>query len=493
MDTINRIRVFILSLPNMVIRFIFSIPALFNRFCNGLEVSFNMLTQALPLICSYVFGVGLIPIIILYFVGGLKDETNHTDPDVFAGVSLALMFTNVTGLSVLIGMAGAVETMASQLFGAGRLREVGYCVQRSILVLSMTCVPILIIWCLAAIIFHRIGISDTVCRIVDITVKLRMLGLPMDVFRCTFERYLTAVGVTEPLMIASLIFDGLLILLCILNNEIFGLGYVGIMLSFVIASYISGFYMLLTSVFYQAVKATLQLPHESALLHMADFVSLGLSGVVMLCSEWWAYEILTIFASLISTQAIDAQAIIITTIGLAYCVLLGVSMVVSVSIGNLIGQDTNRDAKYIGTVGLVAIVYVQTAISMCIYLFGHQYLTLFTNDTEVTTIALDSMRYLPIFVVGDGLQCIGGAILRGAGKQSVGALLNFISFYIVGLPMSWIFCFKLDYGVCGLLMGMSCANYCQIVAQLYLIYFCSDYIFNNNGLWLHYSPIPGDG
>jgi hypothetical protein len=38
---------------------------------------------------------------------------------VFAAVSLANMFANVSCMSVLIGMSGAVETLASQSNGAG--------------------------------------------------------------------------------------------------------------------------------------------------------------------------------------------------------------------------------------------------------------------------------------------------------------------------------------------------------------------------------------
>ena len=30
----------------------------------------------------------------------------------------------------------------------------------------------------------------------------------------------------------------------------------------------------------------------------------------MLCSQWWAFEFLTIFASLVSTEAVAAQAVI---------------------------------------------------------------------------------------------------------------------------------------------------------------------------------------
>jgi len=58
----------------------------------------------------------------MYYAGHL--EGSGGDPDagtvIFAGISLANMYANVTGFAFLIGMSSAVDTLASQQNGAQR-------------------------------------------------------------------------------------------------------------------------------------------------------------------------------------------------------------------------------------------------------------------------------------------------------------------------------------------------------------------------------------
>lgn len=44
---------------------------------------------------------------------------------------------------------------------------------------------------------------------------------------------------------------------------------------------------------------------------------------------------------------------------------------------------------------------------------------------------------------------MAGAIVRGAGKQKVGAICNFVSFYVVGFPIGVSLMFPLNMGVVG--------------------------------------------
>ena len=49
-----------------------------------------------------------------------------------AAVGLATSLMNITGSAVVIGLAGAIDTLASQAFGAGRPEETGRVLQARI-------------------------------------------------------------------------------------------------------------------------------------------------------------------------------------------------------------------------------------------------------------------------------------------------------------------------------------------------------------------------
>lgn len=47
------------------------------------------------------------------------------------------------------------------------------------------------------------------------------------------------------------------------------------------------------------------------------------------------------------------------------------------------------------------------------------------------------------------LQGVTGGIVRGAGKQSVGAVCNLLSFYFIGLPIGVSLMFPVKMGILG--------------------------------------------
>jgi multidrug resistance protein, MATE family len=437
----------------------------------------------------YTLSWGVVPIIMLYFVGQLHAPQQDITV-IMAGISLSTTFANVTGVSVLIGLASAVETMASQLYGSHQYREVGYVVQRSILILGLACIPIFIVWHLAPALFHMCGVSTEICHIVGVALRIRALGLPMDVIRYSLERYLTAINVTRPLMIASLFLDIELIILCFSTVIMSQLDYTSICYNFIISSYLGGLVLIAVCSRNEVVMEPLQYPSLEAFLHWGDFLKLGGAGALMLCCEWWAYEILVLMAGFLGTAAIDAQSIILMFVGLLYSLPLGFSTVVSVHIGQCIGAGRLDDAKIAGYTGTITIILVQGALSLAVWVVGPWYVAMFTSDEHVLSLIRHAIAYVCAFVLLDGLQNVGSGILRGAGKQNLGAALNFIAFYLIGLPMSYVICFRWDFGVSGLILGMTFANAFQALAQQLMLTVWPDVLFAETGAWLNYHNEP---
>lgn len=62
-------------------------------------------------------------------------------------------------------------------------------------------------------------------------------------------------------------------------------------------------------------------------------MALGVPGVVMVCAEWWAFEILALAAGLLGETKLAAQAVILNTCSLTYSIPLGVCIATSTRIG----------------------------------------------------------------------------------------------------------------------------------------------------------------
>ena len=93
---------------------------------------------AWPTVFSYFF-YHLVSMISLFFAGRVGEVE-------LAAGTLAISFINVTGPSVYIGLASALETLSSQAFGAKNYRMVGIVLQRGVWILGITCILTWALW-----------------------------------------------------------------------------------------------------------------------------------------------------------------------------------------------------------------------------------------------------------------------------------------------------------------------------------------------------------
>lgn len=63
-----------------------------------------------------------------------------------SGVAIATFISNVTGFSLLFGMAGALETLCGQAYGAKQNQKVGTYTYCSLISLIPIFIPISILW-----------------------------------------------------------------------------------------------------------------------------------------------------------------------------------------------------------------------------------------------------------------------------------------------------------------------------------------------------------
>lgn len=443
-------------------------------------IAWKLLSDSYPVMVSSLCTFGIIDFVLFFFVGQLEVENTI---DVFAGVSLAQMFGNVTVLSLLWGLASAVETLASQANGAGKYREVGIIVQRSILLVGISAVPLAFIWLGATTVFAHFGITPSVCDIIQTCLYVRLFELPGNVLICSLECFLTAIGITTPLLYANVALNGVFALLCFISVYVLDYSYVGIAWAHVIATYCCCIVEIWLSVEHEKVWSLLfqqQLSWREALcdLHACwIFMSLGFYGAIMLCCEWWAYELLTLLAGSLGTPQVAAQSIIFATINIIYSVPYGMGTMVTSGIGNHLGRGEIELAKRLCVVAYYNVIVLEVLLSLGVYYLCNQYLHLYTSDPTVLDITVQAIPLVTALVICDGLQTTGSSVLKGAGKQDIGAVVNFISFYLIGLPLSWYSCFRLNHGVTGLVFGMAVANLLQVILHAVMFYVGSGDIF----------------
>jgi putative MATE family efflux protein len=308
-------------------------------------------------------------------------------------------------------------------------------------------------------------------------MKIRALALPSDILSTSYSKYLMSIGVTSPGLYGTVT---LIISLFVLDNYFINhlsWSYVSLAWGFVFARYVADCTTLISSLFYPAVRNTLTFPHRDAFLNLTEFLSLGLPGCAMLCTEWWAFELLSIFASQLGSEEVAAQTIIGQLSGVAFMLPLGMGVTASSLVGHALGSGDQLLAISYAKISLCCLVAVETLICPAIILFAHIFVITFTDSVGVLNICVRASHVVALFTFADGLQGVLSGILRGCGKQSYGALTNFISYYAIGLPLAWALCFHSSLGVVGLMAGIAVGITVQAAVLLLVLVWKKDECF----------------
>ena len=93
---------------------------------------------AVPATLTYLFGRSLVSI-ALVFIGRMGELQ-------LAAAALANTSSNVSGLSIMVGMGTAISTVCGQAYGAKNYRKVGQTLQLGLLVFWLACLPISVLW-----------------------------------------------------------------------------------------------------------------------------------------------------------------------------------------------------------------------------------------------------------------------------------------------------------------------------------------------------------
>jgi multidrug resistance protein, MATE family len=82
---------------------------------------------------------------------------------------------------------------------------------------------------------------------------------------------------------------------------------------------------------------------------------------------------------------------------------------------------------------------------------------MFSNDPDIIGEVSKILPLVALFQIVDGLAGVTGGILRAKGQQDIGALLNLVGYYVIGIPFGLVLGFKVGLGLIGLWVGLTVA------------------------------------
>ncbi|ORY38169.1 MATE efflux family protein [Rhizoclosmatium globosum] len=339
-----------------------------------------------------------------------------------ASMALATLYANVTGYSLIVGMGAAIDTLCSQAFGehlagTGEKRELGRHLSRTIFIMYIMCIPISILWWFTE---PLLLLANQDPQIAALSAKYTRLLIPsLFPFQCLIAGMLLAY--------ARFVEGG----------DAFG-GW--------------------------EWKQVLNVRK------LWNVTQLGVSGILMTCSEWWAWEIVALMAGILGPEYLAAQTIVLTSCQWAYTMPMGFSIACTTRIGNALGAGSPYQAKLSAFAGVYLGVAL-TVMNSSLFLLGRNGLGyLFSDDEKVIEIVKQMVPLVAAFQFADIQGCICAGILRGAGRQEIGAYLNIFGYYVFGIPIGTYVCFNLGGKLLGLWTSLTVILFIVCFVLIYMIW-----------------------
>ena len=172
----------------------------------------------------------------------------------------------------------------------------------------------------------------------------------------------------------------------------------------------------------------------------------------------WAFEIVALAAGRLGTISLAAQSVIMTADQIIYTIPFGLGVATSSRIGNLLGAQRPRDAARAAHCAAVLSMALGAVILAILLGTKDVFGRIFNDDERVVRVVSKIMPFVALYQIADGLNGSCGGVLRGQGRQWLGALVILVSYYVGALPAGIYLAFN-GWGLKGLWIGLCVALY----------------------------------
>ncbi|XP_006661457.2 protein DETOXIFICATION 49 [Oryza brachyantha] len=364
-----------------------------------------------------------------------------------AGGSLALGFANITGYSVLSGLAGGMDPVCGQAFGAGRTDLLRAALRRTVVLLLAASVPISALW----VAMHRVlvatGQDPDIAATAYAYILCSLPDLAVQCFLHPIRIYLRAQSVTLPLTYAAaaaLLFH---VPINFVLVDRLGLGIRGVALGAVCTNLncllFLAAYVCLSGMYGRdgdGGMATAKGCEEDGgvVREWWSLVRLSVHSCMSVCLEWWWYEIMVLLCGVLADPkaAVAAMGVLIQTTSLIYIFPHSLGCAVSTRVGHELGAGRPDRARLVARVGLglgAALGLVAFAFAVSVRAAWGR---MFTTEDAILKLAAAALPLLGAAELGNCPQTAGCGVLRGSARPEKAARINVSAFYGAGMPVA---------------------------------------------------------
>ena len=187
---------------------------------------------------------------------------------------------------------------------------------------------------------------------------------------------------------------------------------------------------------------------------IAELLKIGIPNALSTTMEVLLFAAVSVLMGTLSVQASAAHQVAINIAATVFMIPLGLSLAISQRVGISIGKGLIQEARFRGFMGTAVCTGVTTITAILLFSFPETIVSIYTQDLEVSNLAVSLVFFAAVFQLSDGLQVGAFGALRGLKDTRMPMVFNLISYWFIGFSVGYYLSFIGVYGPEGLWMGL---------------------------------------
>ncbi|MFV0575445.1 MAG: MATE family efflux transporter [Vibrio sp.] len=343
-----------------------------------------------------------------------------------------------------IGLLMALIPVVAQLNGSGRQVRIAHEIQQGFYVAFLVAIPIILILSQTRHILDIMHIEQSMANKTNGYMFAMVYAVPAFLLFQTLRSLSDGLSLTKPAMILG--FLGLALNVPLNWIFVYGkfgmpeLGAVGCGVATAIVYWVM-FLCMLTYVITARRFKNIHIFTEFHKPNMHSLRRLFRLGFPIAGAIFFEVTLFTVVALLIAPLGplvVAAHQVTINFSSLIFMLPMSIGAAVSIRVGHQLGEKSVEGAKISTQVGLLVALSTAVITALCTILFRPEIIDLYTDNNEVTKIAMHLLLMAGIYQCCDAIQVVAAGALRGYKDTSSIFSRTLISYWGVGLPSGYI-------------------------------------------------------
>ena len=406
-------------------------------------IEFGSLVYPLILFNYCLFSYGSINI---YFI-----SKTYKDPEMINAIGISNLYVTITTEVIMTGITGALDTLASNAYGAKNYKLMGIYFDR--------CRYIGISFWLIMSFFHFffarsiLGYLKVDKRVVELAleyISISIFSLMIELNFSINQRLFTLMDKSKIIFYISFFSLIIQIIAGYLLVILFKFGVRGSALSFFVAS-------LFNTVSSTIILSKMNLPKGSLVFFTKDglkdwknYLDIAIPGILISGGEIIGYELQSIFAIYISSLDYSTQIILISLESLCFPSTGAISSAISMKSGEKLMKLKPEQLKSYFFMSYLFVFLISIIVISFVIFLGDSFFYAISPNEEIYLNSCKNKFILCYFVFVDNVYYYYLGCLKGLGYLKNTTIATFVMFYGIGPLLIYILAFKNKMGVKGI-------------------------------------------